>query len=75
MDEFISSGRLSLDGLYVRLRSVLAMSCKWVPKDVFANSFSGVAEAAEKFSYFQTHACLGSNSHDEIALANKIASR
>src|SRR5713101_8144891 len=48
-------------------------SFKQVSKEVFA--IPGVAEAAEMFSYFQAHTYLGSNSHDEIALANKIAGR
>jgi uncharacterized protein YbjT (DUF2867 family) len=47
-------------------------SFKRVPKDVFTTLFPGAAEAAEMFSYFQAHTYLGSNSSDEIALANKI---
>jgi hypothetical protein len=50
-------------------------SFKQVPKEVFATLFPGAAEAAEMFSYFQAHTYLGSNSHDQIALANKIAGR
>jgi hypothetical protein len=46
-----------------------------VPKDVFAAAFPGAAEVAEMFSYFQAHTYLGSKSHDEIALANRIAGR
>ena len=44
-----------------------------VPKEVFATLFPGAAETAEMFSYFQAHTYLGSDSHDQIALANKIA--
>jgi hypothetical protein len=33
------------------------------------------AEIAEMLSYFQAHTYLGSDSHDRIALANKIAGR
>jgi uncharacterized protein YbjT (DUF2867 family) len=50
-------------------------SLKQVPTEVFANSFPGGAEAAETFSYFEAHTYLGSNSYEEIALANKIAGR
>jgi uncharacterized protein YbjT (DUF2867 family) len=50
-------------------------SFKQVPKEVFAGFFAGAAEIAEMFSYFQTHTYLGSDSYDQIALANKIAGR
>ncbi len=50
-------------------------SFKQVPKEVFATLFPGAAEVAATFSYFQAHTYLGSNSHDQIALANKIAGR
>ncbi len=46
-----------------------------VPKEVFAGFFAGAAEIAEMFDYFQTHTYLGSDSRDQIALANKIAGR
>jgi uncharacterized protein YbjT (DUF2867 family) len=46
-----------------------------VPKEVFAGLFPGSAEIAEMFDYFQTHTYLGSDSGDQIALANKIAGR
>jgi len=46
-----------------------------VPKEVFAGLFAGAAEIAEMFDYFQTHTYLGSDSRDQIAHANKIASR
>jgi uncharacterized protein YbjT (DUF2867 family) len=46
-----------------------------VPKEVFAGLFPGSAELAEMFDYFQTHTYLGSDSRDQIALANKIAGR
>jgi uncharacterized protein YbjT (DUF2867 family) len=46
-----------------------------VPKEVFAGLFTGAAEIAEMFSYFQAHTYLGSDSYDQIALANKIAGR
>jgi uncharacterized protein YbjT (DUF2867 family) len=50
-------------------------SVKQVPTEVFATFFPGAAEIAEMFSYFQAHTYLGSDSRDQIALANKIASR
>jgi uncharacterized protein YbjT (DUF2867 family) len=50
-------------------------SFKQVPKEIFASFFPGAAEAAQMFGYWQAHTYLGSNSHDEIALANKIAGR
>jgi len=46
-----------------------------VPKEVYAGLFPGAAEIAETFSYFQAHTYLGSDSYDQIALANKIAGR
>jgi uncharacterized protein YbjT (DUF2867 family) len=45
------------------------------PKEVFAGLFPGAAEIAEMFGYFQAHTYLGSDSRDQIALANKIAGR
>jgi uncharacterized protein YbjT (DUF2867 family) len=50
-------------------------SFKQVPKEVYAGLFAGAAEIAETFSYFQAHTYLGSDSYDQIALANKIAGR
>jgi uncharacterized protein YbjT (DUF2867 family) len=44
-----------------------------VPKEVFAGLFPGAAEIAEMFNYFQVHTYLGSDSRDQVALANKIA--
>jgi len=46
-----------------------------VPKEVFTGLFPGAAEIAEMFDYFQTHTYLGSDSRDQVALANKIAGR
>ena len=46
-----------------------------IPKEVFASLFPGAAEIAEMLSYFQAHTYLGSESHDRMALANKIAGR
>jgi len=46
-----------------------------VPKEVFSGFFPGAAEIAEMFAYFQAHTYLGSDSRDQIALANKVAGR
>jgi uncharacterized protein YbjT (DUF2867 family) len=46
-----------------------------VPKEAFAGLFPGAGEIAEMFGYFQAHTYLGSDSRDQIALANKIAGR
>jgi uncharacterized protein YbjT (DUF2867 family) len=50
-------------------------SFKQVPTEVFATLFPGAAEVAATFSRFQAHTYLGSDSHDQIALANEIAGR
>jgi len=50
-------------------------SFKQVPTEVFATSFPGAAEIAATFAWFQAHTYLGSNSSDQIGLANKIAGR
>ena len=50
-------------------------SFKQVSKEAFAPLFPGAAEVAEMFSYWQVHTYLGSDSHDQIALANKVAGR
>src|SRR6201987_4603210 len=52
-----------------------SFSFNQVPKEVFAGFFPGAAEIAEMFAYFQAHTYLGSDSRDQIALANKIAGR
>ena len=46
-----------------------------VPKEVFAGFFPGAAELAEMFAYFQAHTYLGSESREEIVLANKVAGK
>ena len=50
-------------------------SFKQVPAEVFATFFPAAAETAAMFGYFQAHTYLGSESHDQLALANKIAGR
>jgi uncharacterized protein YbjT (DUF2867 family) len=51
------------------------LSVKQVPKEVFATFYPGAAEMAEMFSYWEAHTYLGSDSSDQIALANKVAGR
>jgi uncharacterized protein YbjT (DUF2867 family) len=48
---------------------------KQVPREVFATFFPGAGELAEMFGYWEAHTYLGSDSHDQIALANKILGR
>jgi hypothetical protein len=50
-------------------------SFKEVPMEVFATSFPGAAEAEETFAYFQTYMYLGTDSDEQIALANMVAGR
>ena len=50
-------------------------SFKRVPREVFATFFSGAAEIAATFAWFEAHTYLGSDSRDRIALANKVAGR
>jgi len=50
-------------------------SYKQVPKESFASAFPGAAEIAEMFSYWEAHTYLGSDSSEQIALANKVAGR
>lgn len=74
---------LPLVGDFVRFNEIVDtlnrqghnFSFNQVPKEVFAGFFAGAAEIAEMFDYFQTHTYLGSDSRDQIALANKIAGR
>jgi uncharacterized protein YbjT (DUF2867 family) len=48
-------------------------SFKQVSTKMFGTLFAAAAEVAETFSYFQAHTYLGSDSHDRIALANRVA--
>jgi uncharacterized protein YbjT (DUF2867 family) len=50
-------------------------SFKQVPTEVFATLFPGAAELGATFTYFQAHTYLGSDSREQIALANKVAGR
>jgi hypothetical protein len=46
-----------------------------VPREVFAGWFPGAAGIAAMLAYFEAHTYLGSDSKDEIALADKVAGR
>jgi uncharacterized protein YbjT (DUF2867 family) len=51
------------------------ISYRQVPKESFAGLFPGATEIAEMFRYWEAHTYLGSDSSDQIALANKVAGR
>ncbi|CAB3775564.1 hypothetical protein LMG28614_00019 [Paraburkholderia ultramafica] len=51
------------------------VSFKQVPREVFASWFPGAEGIAAMLAWFETHTYLGSDSHDAIALANKVAGR
>jgi hypothetical protein len=48
---------------------------KQVSPEVFAGWFPGAEDVAEMLAYFEVHTYLGSDSHDAIALANKVAGK
>lgn len=50
-----------------------AFSFTQVPREVFAGWFPGAEDIAAMLAYFEAHTYLGSDSHDAIALANKVA--
>src|ERR1700694_5994340 len=43
--------------------------------NIVAGAFAGAPKIAETFSYWEAHTYLGSDSSDQIALANKLAGR
>jgi uncharacterized protein YbjT (DUF2867 family) len=51
------------------------VSFSQVPSNVFAGFFPGAVELAATFRHFEENTYLGSPSHKEIALANKLAGR
>jgi uncharacterized protein YbjT (DUF2867 family) len=51
------------------------VSFNQVPSNVFAGFFPGAEELAATFRYFEENTYLGSPSHKEIALANRLAGR
>jgi uncharacterized protein YbjT (DUF2867 family) len=50
-------------------------SFKQVPAELFASAFPGAAEIANMLAYFQAHTYLGSDSREQITLANSIAGK
>src|SRR3989442_9716065 len=69
-------GFMSFNEIVVTLnRQGHKFSYKEIPKESFAGSFPGATEIAETFSYWEAHTYLGSDSSDQIALANKVAGR
>lgn len=50
-------------------------SFKQMPWKEFASLFPGASEVGETFRYFEAHTYLGSDSDEQIALANRIAAR
>ncbi len=51
------------------------LSFKQVPREVFAGWFPGADGIAAMLAYFEAYTYLGSDSRDEIALADKVAGR
>ena len=51
------------------------LSFKQVPREVFASWFPGADGIAAMLAYFEAYTYLGSDSRDEIALADKVAGR
>jgi uncharacterized protein YbjT (DUF2867 family) len=50
-------------------------SFKQVPQEVFAGWFPGAKEIGGMLAYFEAYTYLGADSHDAIALANRVAGR
>jgi hypothetical protein len=67
---------LSFNEIVVMLnRQGHKFSFRHVPKELCVTLFPGAAEIAATFAHFEAHTYLGSDSRDQIALANKIAGR
>jgi uncharacterized protein YbjT (DUF2867 family) len=67
---------LSFNEIVVTLnRQGHKFSFRHVPQELFVTLFPGAAEIAATFAHFEAHTYLGSDSRDQIALANKIAGR
>ena len=82
--ELAGSGEyLPLVGDFLSFNDILAtlnsqghrVSFNQVPSEVFAGFFPGAEEMAAMFRHFEENTYLGSPSHQEIALANKLAGR
>ena len=67
---------LSFDEIVATLnRQGNTLSFKQVPREVFAGWFPHADGIAAMLAYFEAHTYLGSDSHDAVALANKVAGR
>ena len=67
---------LSFNEIVVTLdRQGHKFSFKQVPAELFASAFPGAAEIANMLAYFQAHTYLGSDSREQIALANTAMGR
>ena len=82
-DQAGSGEYLPLVGDFVSFNDIVATvnlqghraSFNQVPGTVFAGLFPGAEELAATFKHFEENTYLGSPSHKEIALANKLAGR
>jgi len=67
---------LSFNEIVVTLdRQGHKFSFKQVPAELFASAFPGAGAIANMLAYFQAHTYLGSDSREQIALANTIMGR
>jgi uncharacterized protein YbjT (DUF2867 family) len=74
---------LALVGDFLSFNEIIAtlnrqgntLAFKQVPREVFAGWFPGAESIAAMLAYFEAHTYLGSDSHDAVALANKVAGR
>lgn len=80
--ELVGQGvHLPLVGDFLSFNEIIAtlnrqgntLSFRQVPREVFAGWFPGAEGIAAMLAYFEAHTYLGSDSHDAIALANKVA--
>ena len=82
-DQVGNGAHLPLVGDFVSFNEILVtlnrqghnFSFKQVPAELFASAFPGAGEIANMLAYFQAHTYLGSDSREQIALANTIMGR
>src|SRR5437763_169917 len=82
-DQVGNGAHLPLVGDFVSFNEIVVtlnrqghkFSFKQVPAELFASAFPGAAEIANMLAYFQAHSYLGSDSREQIALANTIMGR
>ena len=82
-DQVGNGAHLPLVGDFVSFNEIVVtlnrqghkFSFKQVPAELFASAFPGAAEIANMLAYFQAHTYLGSDSREQIALANTIMGR